>query len=360
MEEIMKKSIAFLTQALLLLAVTAIAGSALAAPSAFVTITPQKYFVDKISGGKVPVSVMVEAGANPHAYEPKPRQMAELGKASIYFTIGDSFDQTWLSRIVSANPGITVVHTAEGIEKIPMTDGHDHESHSKAGDAHKHKDAGHKHDGDAHGHKDAGHKHEGDTHGHKDAGHKHEGDTHGHKDAGHKHEGDTHGHDHGTLDPHIWLDPALVKIQAAHIRDGLSTVDPDGVQEYAANAAAFMQELDELDSELRTILSVLPEDRRTFLVFHPSWGYFAKAYGLKQASIEVEGKEPSPRDMARIIALGKETGAKVVFVQPQFSEKSASVIAKQIGAQIVRLDPLAADWSENLRKAAHAFVDALK
>lgn len=320
----MKKSIGLLSLALLVLTGSALAGSAWAAPSVFVTITPQKYFVDKISGGKATVSVMVEPGANPHAYEPKPRQMAALAKASLYFTIGDSFDQTWLARIVSANPRITVVHTAEGIEKIPMVEEHDDEGHSNESESHGHHDAAHKHD----------HKH--------------------------GHSGTDHGHDHGTLDPHIWLDPALVKIQAAHIRDGLSTADPANAQEYAANAAAFMQELDQLDSELRAILSVLPEDRRTFLVFHPSWGYFAKAYGLKQASIEVEGKEPSPRDMARIMAMGKETGAKVVFVQPQFSEKSANVIARQIGAQVVRLDPLAADWSENLRKAAHAFVDALK
>ncbi len=330
----MNNSFAVLTRVLILLAVMILAGSAWAAPSVFVTITPQKYFVDKISGGKVTVSVMVEPGANPHAYEPKPRQMAELTKASVYFTIGDSFDQTWLSRIVSANPGMTVVHTAEGIDKIPMVGGHDHAGHGHGGGAHAHKDHGHGHDEEAQSHTDEGHGHDG--------------------------EHDHHGDAYGTLDPHIWLDPALVKIQAAHIRDGLSKADPAGAQEYAANAAAFMQELGALDSELRAILSVLPEDRRTFLVFHPSWGYFAKAYGLTQASIEVEGKEPSPKDMARIIAMGKETGAKVVFVQPQFSEKSASVIAKQIGAQVVRLDPLAADWSANLRKAAHAFVDALK
>ena len=290
----MKRSIAVLVLLLL-------SGSAWAAPSVFVTIAPQKYFVDKISGGKAVVSVMVEPGANPHSYEPKPRQMAALASASVYFTIGDSFDQTWLARIVSANPGITVVHTAMGIEKISMIDDHD------------------------------GHSHKGEA-----------------------------AHNHGTLDPHIWLDPALVKIQAAHIRHGLSKVDPDNAEEYATNAEAFMRELDELDAELRTILAVLPEDRRTFLVFHPSWGYFARAYGLNQASIEVEGKEPSPKDMARIIAMGKKTGARVVFVQPQFSEKSANVIARQIGAQVVRLDPLAADWSENLLKAAHAFVDALK
>lgn len=318
MEEIMKKRILLSLVTFILLA-----GSAFAAPSAFVTVTPQKYFVDKVSGGKVPVFIMVEPGANPHAYEPRPRQMAELAKASVYFTIGDSFDQTWLDRIVGASPGITVVHTAEGIEKIPMTNDHE-EGEDHAG--------------------------EGEN-GHKD-------DDHG--DAAQGHAEEAHGHEHGTLDPHVWLDPALVKIQVGHIRDGLSKVDPAGAQEYSANAAAFMQELDRLDTEIRSTLSVLPNDRRTFLVFHPSWGYFAKAYGLTQASIEVEGKEPSPRDMARIIAMGKQTGANVVFVQPQFSEKSANVIAKQIGAKVVRLDPLAADWVGNLRSAARAFVDALK
>ncbi|PKN31913.1 MAG: ABC transporter substrate-binding protein, partial [Deltaproteobacteria bacterium HGW-Deltaproteobacteria-20] len=157
----------------------------------------------------------------------------------------------------------------------------------------------------------------------------------------------------------IWLDPALVRIQVAHIRDGLSRVDPDRADLYAANAAAFERELDELDREIRSILAPLPPEKRTFLVFHPSWGYFAKAYGLTQASIEVDGKEPSPRDLARIIAAGKESGAKVVFVQPQFSQKSATVIAKQIGATVVRLDPLAEDWATNMRSAARACADAL-
>lgn len=296
-----------------------IAVSAQAGPRAFVTITPQKYFVDKVSGGEVPVSIMVEPGANPHAYEPRPRQMAELAKASIYFTIGDSFDQTWLERITSASPDMTVVHTAEGIDKIPMSEEHNHgEEHAEDG-----------HEGEAH------HAHEARHH-------------------------DQHDHDQGTLDPHIWLDPTLVKIQVASIRDGLSSVDPARSDLYAANARAFEKELDELDREIRSILQPLPQEKRTFLVFHPSWGYFAQAYGLTQASIEVDGKEPSPRDMARIITASKESGARIIFVQPQFSQKSAAVIAKQIGAKVVRLDPLAADWAENLRSAARAFADALE
>jgi zinc transport system substrate-binding protein len=300
--------------AILVMAFVFLAASAQAAPSVFVSITPQKYFVDKVSAGKASVSIMIEPGANPHAYEPKPRQMAELAKASVYFTIGDSFDQTWLDRIMGASPGIVVVHTAEGIEKLPM---------------------GGQPNGDGHEHHDGQERH-----------------------AEESHAGETHGH--GTLDPHIWLDPALVRIQVGHVRDGLIRVHPAGEKEYAANAAAFLRELDVLDAEIRATLAVLPANRRTFLVFHPSWGYFAKAYGLTQVAIEVEGKEPSPKDLARIIAMGKERGARVVFVQPQFSEKSAAVIAKQIGATIVRLDPLAADWAHNLRQAAGAFVEALK
>ena len=346
-----------LTGSLVLLFVM-VAASALAAPSAFVTVVPQKFFVDKVSGGKVPVTVMVEPGANPHAYEPKPRQMAELAKASVYFAVGDVFDETWLERIVGASPGITVVHTAEGIEKIPMS-GHHH------GDALSHGEGEH-HEGEAHGHHEGeahGH-HEGEAHGHHEGeahGH-HEGEAHGHHEGeahGH-HEGGHHHHEHGTLDPHIWLDPALVKIQAANIRDGLSRVDPEGSAAYAANTARFIEELDRLDAEIRAILSPIPENRRSFLVFHPSWGYFAKAYGLRQVSIEVEGKEPSPKDMARIITQGREEGVRVIFVQPQFSEKSAQTIARQLGASVVRLDPLAADWDENLRRASRAFVDALK
>jgi len=312
----MKKYLGLWTLFLSLIAVSAQAG-----PAAFVTITPQKFFVDKVSGGQVPVSIMIEPGANPHAYEPKPRQMAELAKANIYFAIGDSFDEIWLERILGASPGMSVVHTAEGIVKIPLAEEHHHGEEQPTGE---HKDEGH----DAH-------------------------------EAGPSHE-DHHGNDHGTLDPHIWLDPSLVKIQVAHIRDGLSAMDPQRAELYAANAAAFENELSELDREIRSILDPIPQGKRTFLVFHPSWGYFAKAYGLNQVSIEVEGKEPSPRDLARIIAFGKESGARVVFVQPQFSQKSAAVIAKQIGATVVRLDPLAADWAENMRSAARALAEALK
>lgn len=275
------------------------ASQVVAEPVVFVTLGPQKFFVECISQGQVLVQVMVEPGANPHVYEPKPRQMQALSTASLYFSIGDSFDLAWLPRLQAANPRMRVVQTDKGCAKISMI----------------------------------AHEHEG--------------------------VGSDHSHEHG-LDPHIWLDPALVKIQARHIADALMQADPDNAALYRANTVDFMAELDQLDQELREILGGLPPDQRSFLVFHPSWGYFAKAYGLEQMAIETEGKEPSAKDIRQIISLAREKKIRVIFVQPQFSEKSAGVLAKEIGAQVVRLDPLAQDWAENLRQAARAFATVLQ
>jgi zinc transport system substrate-binding protein len=86
----------------------------------FVSIVPQKYFVEKIGGELVEVSVLVEAGADPHNYEPRPQQMVALSKAKIYYAIGITFEKVWLKRIAAANPGMLIVHSEAGIEKIPM------------------------------------------------------------------------------------------------------------------------------------------------------------------------------------------------------------------------------------------------
>lgn len=310
-----------------------------AAPRVFVSIAPQKYFVDRVSNGTAEVSIMIEPGANPHVYEPKPRQMTALSGADLYFTIGDSFDQIWVPRLTAATPDLIVVHTEDGVQKMPMTADHDEDMHGHDGDGEHHADA----------HADeAGHDK------HHDAEHEqHDGDHHAEAE-GHEH------HHHEGLDPHIWLDPNLVRIQAARIRDGLTQVDPAAAAIYAAGYAGFDRELTELDRRIRDILAPVPADRRTFLVFHPSWGYFAHAYGLHQIAMEVEGKEPSPRDMAKIIDLAKDNGVRVIFVQPQFSEKSASVLARQIGADIVRLDPLAGNWAENLLQAATAIARSMQ
>lgn len=277
-------------------------GSANAADklSIFVSIVPQKYFVQQIGKDLVDVKIMVKPGASPATYEPKPRQMAELSQAKLYFSIGVPFENAWLAKISAANPDMKVIHTDHGIEKIAMAAHHHH---------------------------------------------------------GEEHHGEEH-HDHAGLDPHIWTSPALVKIQAKTILKELQAADPSHKKVYEANYNAFAAEIDVLDQELKQTLS--GKKGLQFMVFHPSWGYFARSYGLKQVPIEIEGKDPKPAQLKELIEHTKEEGIKVIFVQPQFSTKSAKAIAKEIGGQVAFANPLAEDWMANLRMIAGKFKDALK
>jgi zinc transport system substrate-binding protein len=111
--------------------------------------------------------------------------------------------------------------------------------------------------------------------------------------------------------------------------------------------------LKNLDQYIQAKLKNMPS--HTFLVFHPAWGYFARQYGLEQIAIEKEGKEPGPQDLAKTISLAREKGIKLVIVQPQFSKSQAQMIASELGAKIIVLDPLAEDYLDNMEKVANIF-----
>ena len=280
----------------------------------FVSIVPQQYFVQQIGKDKVDVSVMVQPGASPATYEPKPAQMVKLSKTRLYFSIGVPFETFWLDKIASANPDMTIVHTDKGIEKQPMA-AHHHEKEYQA-------------------------------------------DHHDDKtkiDADHDHEDD---HGHAGLDPHIWLSPKLVKIQAGYMLDALATTDPENKDFYTANYTAFIKEIDALDQDLTRMLT--DNAGMQFMVFHPAWGYFARDYNLKMIPIEIEGKAPKPAKLQELIAHARVEGIKVVFVQPQFSTKSAELVAKEINGQVMRANPLALDWLDNMKKMAEQFKEVLK
>ena len=295
-----------LIRILLLLAAGGATAAAAPIPIA-VSILPQKHFVEKIAGERVNVMVMVRPGASPALYEPRPGQMIKLHSTAMYFAIGVPFEKTWLPRIVDLNPELPILHTEKGIQKMFM-------------EKHKHRE-----------------------------------------DPEQKKDFKQHMHDekHKILDPHIWLDPKLVQIQARNILNGLKRVDPDHTQEYERNFASFIAETTRISQEIRDILAPIPVSGRTFMVFHPSWGYFARAYGLRQFPIESEGKEPGPAELARIIEQGKRLKVRTVFVQKQFSTKSAELIAHGMQAKVVLLDPLAENWDENLLHAARAIASAL-
>ena len=159
-------------------------------------------------------------------------------------------------------------------------------------------------------------------------------------------------------DPHVWTSPVLARHMIGRIRDKLTELAPTHAEAFARNHDTYVAELEALDRELHALLDPLPN--RNFMVFHPAWGHFADAYGLKQVPIEIEGKDPKPAQLKELIQHARENGIKVVFVQPQFSTKSAELIAREIGGQVAFANPLAEDWMANLRQVADKFEAALK
>ena len=268
-----------------------------------VTILPQKYFVQKIVKDKFDINVMVKPGASPHTYEPKSSQMKSLSNSKIYFYTGVSFENAWLDKFKLSAKNTIFVDTAVGIEKLAME----------------------------------AHFHEGEEHDE-------------HKDEA------KHDHENEALDPHIWLDPILVKIQAKNIYDAIVKIDSQNSDFYKTNYEEFLKELDLINNELETILK--PYENRAFMVFHPSWGYFAKRYNLEQISVEVEGKEPKPNELVELIKDAKIHDIKIVFVSPQFSQKTAKTISSSINAKVVSIDALDENWASSILSTAKEIANS--
>jgi len=279
----------------------------------FVSILPLQYFVQRVGGDHVQVNVMVGEGQDVHTYEPTPRSMTELAKARVFFQAGMPFERIIAKKAATTFGNLVFVDTSKGAAIRVFQEGEEDE---------------HADDLD-HG----------------------RGHAHGH--AGHGH----NGHGIGEEDPHIWLDPKLVKLQAANIADALSKIDPAHAQDYEKNLRDFQADLDALDAELAKAMAQLKG--KPFYVYHPAYGYFADAYGLKQISVETGGKEPSARHLAALIKEAKADGVRIIFVQPQFSKKSAQILAEAIGGVVVDMDPLSADYMTNMRAIARKVQAAL-
>lgn len=245
----------------------------------WVSIVPQKYFVERVGGDRIEVSVMVEPGFNPATYEPKPSQIKDLSEAQMYIRICVPFEDAWMERIVAAKQDMLIVDECKGIPRI------------------------------------------------------------------------------GGTDPHIWLSPRLVKIQAQTISDGLVEVDPSNESFYRANLDSFLSDLERLDRSIEETLSGL--ESREFMVFHPAWSYFARDYDLEMIPVQIEGSDPSAAEMAALIRKARERNIKVILAQPEFSLRSAQTIAEEIDGEVLLISPLAADWATNLQLMADTMARAL-
>lgn len=159
-------------------------------------------------------------------------------------------------------------------------------------------------------------------------------------------------------DPHVWMSPRLAKGLAGRMCREFCLLDPGRAAEYRANLRALAADLEAVDAKLTKTLA--PLRGRTFFVFHAAFAYFARDYGLRQQAVETGGKSPGPRQIEELIDRAKANGVKVIFVQPQFSDRAARAVAEQIGGAVVPLDPLARDYIKNLERIAAELAAALK
>ena len=263
-----------------------------------VSILPEKFFVEQIAKDRAQITVMVPPGSSPHTYEPKASQMRSISDADLYFAIGVEFERAWLPRFRSQNPELKVVDLSQAVQKIPMMT----------------RDTAHGGDPEA-----------------------------------------KNNHHPRGLDPHIWLSVRNVEKMAPLIEKALETEDPEHATEYRKNLAAFEKRLRTLDERIRKLLAPLPKGS-AFMVVHPSWGYFARDYGLRQLPVEIEGKAPKPRQLMRLIDAARKAKIRAIFVQPEFSDKSARLLAKELGVPVLKISPLAEDWSENLLRLSRALA----
>jgi zinc transport system substrate-binding protein len=168
----------------------------------------------------------------------------------------------------------------------------------------------------------------------------------------------THGaHTHGTLDPHIWLDPALAAQHAGNIAGALCAVAPESCSEFKRNLRGYRAELEAVDTRISTLLSL--HRGSPIFVFHPAYGYFADRYGLVQIPVEVDGKVPTGRRLGELVDRAERSGANAIFVQPQFAGAGAHAAADAMGVEVVEIDPLARDLVANLERIAVAISDSL-
>lgn len=281
-----------------------------------VSVLPQAEFVEKVGGDRVKTVVLIPPGASPVTHEPTPRQLREVSEARMYFIVGSGlpFEEVWLDKIEAVNSEMLIVDCSKGIELRELA-------------AHQHYE--------------------------EEPGELHE-EEQLEEPEGHDGEDEHEAEVHESLDPHIWTSPVNSMVMVENIYQGLVEIDPENEAYYAENRDSYLEELDSLDASIRAKLE--GREERNFMVFHPSWGYFAAEYELTMIPIEIEGKEPSVQDLANLISDAKEKNVKVIFVQAQFSTRSAEAIAEEIGGEVVPVDPLAKDYVSNMEEVSDIFA----
>lgn len=162
----------------------------------------------------------------------------------------------------------------------------------------------------------------------------------------------------GERDPHNWLSPKRVKVMVQVIADEMVKLDAANKDTYTKNAESYIAELDKLDAGIKTALEGVTN--RKIVVYHPAFGYLADDYDLEMFALEEEGKEATPQHLQEMIDLAKEQDIKVIFYQAEIDSSQSEAYAEEIGGKSMQLEPLAADYIENLKKMAQTMAEAMK
>jgi len=266
-----------------------------------VGLLPYRWLVEQIGGDRVEVVTLVKPGDSAELYQPTDAEVTRLMQATVYFRTGMPFESgPWLEAL-QANPRIRIVDLLAGIPLRPM----ENHAHGEAADREAHAA-------------------------------------------------------HAADDPHVWLSPRLLKIQARTVAKTLQGLDPDHAKDYQENLKVLEARLDQADRSIREKLQPLGGKGKAMFVFHPAWGYFADEYGLRQVAIQSEGKEPTDQELTELQVQARRQKVKVIFVQPQFASGAAEAVARAIGARVETLDDLAPDAIAGLLQTAEKLVEAYR
>lgn len=254
-------------------------------PSVLVSIPPYAYLVQRMVGDRVKVEVLVPPDANPHLYEPSPKQVQSILRTQAWFRLGEPMEEKILTVFKEKKSPSLVLDLSEG---MPLLDAEPHLC---------------------------------------------------------RHGGHTHSHE--SQDKHLWMSPKLVKIQAEKIFQALSQVYPELKTHLKEGFTQLTHDLEKLDQDLTEQLKPYAGD--SILVSHPAFGYYCNAYHLKQLSVECEGKDPRPKDIEKTVKEAALVHIQSIFTQPQYNNKAAMLIGNKLHIPVYEVDPYAYNYLENMR-----------
>jgi zinc transport system substrate-binding protein len=280
-----------------------------------VAIEPQAFLVERIGGDRVQVQTLIQANQDPHTFQISPRQVQSLAQANLLFTSRTPFEERLTEKIAQTYPNLRIEDMAAGIQR-KWSDEHEEE-----------------------------------------------------RAEGAKQEiaspplsptpaASATSTTLTATDPHIWLSPRFLRIQAETIARKLAELDSPQADFYKQNLQTFLKDLDALDQRIARQLA--PYKGRAFYVYHPAFGCFASDYGLVQKSVEIEGKAPTAKQLSQLVEQARADRVRVLFSEEQFNPRSPGILAEAIGAQVKPLNPLARDVLKNLDTIAQNLAEAFR